>query len=623
SIVASGTNTNYQIVLVDGTIAVTKAPLTITADAKSKRYGAILPQLSTTLTGLVNGDNNANIAGLAATTTASASSIVGNYAIIASGTNTNYTITKVDGTIEITRVPLTISADNKGKVYGATLPTLSTTLTGLVNGDTSANITGLAASTTATASSPVANFAITATGTNSNYSVTLVDGALAITKAALTLTAANKSYIRGIEPVPAFTYTYSGFVNGDTKNLLIGAPTLTTPAKTYGPFGTYPISVDVSTVTNPNYTLAGINGTLTLNKVSPTIIPIDSIPILTTTNGAANGITIWGSAGKKLGTINPYPGYTGRIVTALGDLNGDGVPDIITGVGAGAAPLLRRFDGRTLKEIGQGFYAYDKGFLGGMSVAAADVDGDGLCEIITGTGNGSAPHVKVLSATGTIKASFFAYASNFIRGVNLITGDINGDGKAEIVTTPNAGGGPHTKVFDGTGKASASFFAYESTFTGGFSLALADTDGNGTKEIITMSYAGRKTAGRVFDPKGVMLKEWFPNGSVTSGAMVVAGDLTGDKVDEIVTVPLLGTPATMKVFDGGLKLGGSVSPYATNFAGGVSLRLVDTNGDGIKEIVTAPGKGMAPQVKRWDGKLKLLDSLFATTSSFTGGVWLD
>ena len=104
---------------------------------------------------------------------------------------------------------------------------------------------------------------------------------------------------------------------------------------------------------------------------------------------------------------------------------------------------------------------------------------------------------------------------------------------------------------------------------------------------------------------------------------VVAGDLSGDKVDEIVTVPLLGTPATMKVFDGGLKLGGSVSPYATNFAAGVSLRLVDTNGDGIKEIVTAPGKGMAPQVKRWDGKLKLLDSLFATTNSFTGGVWLD
>ena len=78
SIVASGTNTNYQIVLVDGTIAVTKAPLTITADAKSKRYGAVLPQLSTTVTGLVNGDNNATIAGLAATTTASASSIVGN-----------------------------------------------------------------------------------------------------------------------------------------------------------------------------------------------------------------------------------------------------------------------------------------------------------------------------------------------------------------------------------------------------------------------------------------------------------------------------------------------------------------------------------------------------------------
>jgi hypothetical protein len=357
--------------------------------------------------------------------------------------------------------------------------------------------------------------------------------------------------------------------------------------------------------------------------VATSIIPVESIPILTTTNGAANGITIWGAGGKKLGSLNPYPGYTGRIVTALGDLNGDVVFDIITGVGAGTSPLLRRFDGRTLKEIGQGLYAYDQAFLGGMSVAAADVDGDGLYEMITGTGNGSAPHVKVRKMDGTIISSFYAYASEFTRGVNLITGDIDNDGKSEIVSTPNWGGGPHVKVFDGKGKASASFFAYESNFIGGFSLALADTDGNGIKELVTESYAGRITSGRVFDAKGRMLKEWFPHGTISSGGMVIAADLNGDKIDEIVSVPLAGNQSVLKVFDGGLKQTASVLPYPASYTKGINIKAVDLNGDGIKEIVTAPKAGLPPQVRRFDGALKVLDSLFATATSFTGGIWLD
>jgi len=307
----------------------------------------------------------------------------------------------------------------------------------------------------------------------------------------------------------------------------------------------------------------------------------------------------------------------------LGDLNGDGVFDIITGVGAGTSPLLRRFDGRTLKEIGQGLYAYDQAFLGGMSVSAADVDGDGLYEMITGTGNGSAPHVKVRKMDGTIIASFYAYAPEFTRGVNLITGDIDNDGKSEIVSTPNWGGGPHVKVFDGKGKASASFFAYESNFIGGFSLALADTDGNGIKELVTESYAGRITSGRVFDAKGRMLKEWFPHGTISSGGMVIAADLNGDKIDEIVSVPLAGTQSVLKVFDGGLKQTASVLPYPASYTKGINIKAVDLNGDGIKEIATAPKAGLPPQVRRFDGALKVLDSLFATATSFTGGIWLD
>ena len=500
---------------------------------------------------------------------------------------------------------------------------LTTSLAGLVNGDTETVINGLGVTTPATASSVVSTYTIRPTGNSANYDITYVDGTLDVTKAVLVVKADNQSYIRGLQAYPVFTYSISGFVNGDNTNSLNGSPELTSNAREFAPFGNYPITVDVSKVGSNNYTLSGANGTLLINKVATSIIPVESIPILTTTNGAANGITIWGAGGKKLGTLDPYPGYTGRIVTALGDLNGDGVPDILTGVGAGTSPLLRRFDGRTLKEINQGFYAYDQAFMGGMSVAAADVDGDGLCEMITGTGNGSAPHVKVRKMDGTIISSFYAYAPEFTRGVNLITGDIDGDGKSEIVSTPNWGGGPHVKVFDGKGKASASFFAYESNFIGGFSLTLADTDGNGTREIVTESYAGRITSGRVFDPKGKLLREWFPHGTISSGGKVIAADLNGDKIDEIISVPLQGNQGAVKLFDGNLNLSASVLPYPASFTGGISIKAVDLNGDGIKELATAPKAGLPPQVRRFDGKLKVLDSLFATSSSFTGGIWLE
>ena len=152
---------------------VQQAPLTITANNQSTAYGAALPALSVSYSGFVNGDTSANLTTQpAVTTTATAGSPVGGYPITANGAaDANYIINSLPGTLTVTPVPLTITANNQSKGYGAALPPLSASYSGFVNGDTPASLTTQPmVSTTATAGSPVGLYPITVSGaTDANY----------------------------------------------------------------------------------------------------------------------------------------------------------------------------------------------------------------------------------------------------------------------------------------------------------------------------------------------------------------------------------------------------------------------------------------------------------------------
>src|SRR5205085_1351408 len=159
--------------------------------------------------------------------------------------------------------------------------------------------------------------------------------------------------------------------------------------------------------------------------------------------------------------------FTGGTRVALGDVNGDGVPDLITGIGTGGGPHVQVFDGVTHQVI-RSFYAYDAIFAGGVFVAAGDVNGDGFADVITGIGTGGGPHVEAFSgADGHQLASFYAYDPSFAGGVRVGATDVNGDGKADILSGAGLGGGPHVKAFDLSLNQLASFYGFDPVFSGG------------------------------------------------------------------------------------------------------------------------------------------------------------
>jgi FG-GAP repeat len=138
-------------------------------------------------------------------------------------------------------------------------------------------------------------------------------------------------------------------------------------------------------------------------------------------------VRVWSVAGSSLAELGGFfayhPAFPGGVSVAVGDVTGDGVGDLITGAGPGGGPHVRVWSlvGSDLVEVA-GFFAYDPAFPGGVFVAAGDVTGDGVAELITGAGPGGGPHVRVWSLTpaGIVEVTgFFAYNPAFPGGVRV------------------------------------------------------------------------------------------------------------------------------------------------------------------------------------------------------------
>jgi hypothetical protein len=185
--------------------------------------------------------------------------------------------------------------------------------------------------------------------------------------------------------------------------------------------------------------------------------------------------------------------FMGGVSIAAGDVNNDGYTDTVVGSGAavGTAATIRVVSGANGQTI-RSFNPFGSQFTGGAQVALGDFNSDGYQDIVAGAGPGAAAQVNIFSGKdGKLIKSFVAINNSLLTGVNVATGDFNGDGQTDIVVGARAGAKPWVSVYDGKSFGTiTTFFAFDQGFRGGVSVAMGDMVGTPAEEVICGAGAG-------------------------------------------------------------------------------------------------------------------------------------
>lgn len=264
--------------------------------------------------------------------------------------------------------------------------------------------------------------------------------------------------------------------------------------------------------------------------------------------------------------------FRGGVNVALADINNDAKPEIITGAGKGGGPHLRVFD-LNKKELFS-FFPFHQNFRGGINVAAGDVDGDGQKEIAAIQATKGQAWIKVYKANKDRKvvATFNAFGKIECGG-NIALGDVDGDGKDEIIVGAGLGGGPQIKIYNEKGQVQDQFFAFEENYRNGLSVATGKIDADNREEIIVGQNGRNKAMVKIFktDKKHTLLNQWQAYGEAAVGASLATTDLDNDGKDEIITGTGYGAPHVLGFEANGRQLKTNFFAFDKAFRGGISV----------------------------------------------------
>jgi hypothetical protein len=303
-------------------------------------------------------------------------------------------------------------------------------------------------------------------------------------------------------------------------------------------------------------------------------------------------------------------------------------------IGARSTPLLRLVDAETGTVVAETL-AFEAALRGGVRVAMADVTGDGAAEVLAASGPGRLAEIRVFERVTSGGATTLReipslrlrpFGDAYRAGVDVAAGDVNGDGRADIIAAASRGAGlVNVFLAPAAGNAIAavpyrSFTAFAPSYLGGASVAAADlgtfSDGrtvdaskpDGRLEIVVASGSGMTPTVAAYDVSGTSaarLRSFAAfTPAVRAGLHVTAGRYDADAIDDIV-VSAGGGGFGTEVYDGRVNaeatarlakfnaFAGLPGSGAAAFAAGI-----DRNGDGRIDgfVATRSAAGGSPGV---------------------------
>jgi hypothetical protein len=290
---------------------------------------------------------------------------------------------------------------------------------------------------------------------------------------------------------------------------------------------------------------------------------------------------------------------------------------------------------------------FETSFTGGVRVAMGDFNSDGIQDTVVGTGPGIATEVRIIDGRTNLQLwTTLPFESTFTGGVYVAAGDMNGDGIPDIAISPDEGGGPRVRLFDGkTFEQINDFFGIDDpNFRGGARAALGDLNGDGWDDLLVAAGFGGGPRLAGFDAKSLatdpakLFDDFFVfEQSLRNGVFVTSGDLNADGFADLVAgggpggAPRVYAISGRELVDSRGSTRNTIANFFagdTTLRGGVRLAIGELDGDGRLDLITGPGPGGDSKVTAYSGstlqpegtpiKIRTFDPF----PDFTGGVFV-